>query len=225
MSGNHRTVAGSRRKPKKNTGLIALAGILVTSLVVVAIAAAIYVLGSSGDQSNTGNSNPTETGTGDSGAALKANNPKGGGPEMTLKSADGFGYSMIALDGKVGDGTAYVDYVLTNNSDQEAPLEEPGDLFITKSFVSEPARCMPQPGAEPTMCSVPNSTRVVGMVGGSKPPINRGGDKFMPARAAYKLRVTSDIAINPAATKRDLHLYVWDARFISDRRAHLVALP
>lgn len=224
MSGNHRTVAGSRRKPKKNTGLIALAGILVTSLVVVAIAAAVYVLGSSSDPSDAVNSSPTGTGTDDSGD-VTTNSPKGGGPQMTLKSADGFDYSMIALDGKVADGTAYIDYVLTNASDREALLEEPGDLFITKSLVSEPARCMPQVGADPTMCSVPNTTRIVSMIGTSKPPVTRDGDQFMPPRAAYRLRVTSDIAIDPSATRQNLHLYVWDVRFIGDRRAHLVALP
>jgi hypothetical protein len=224
MSGNHRTVAGSRRKPKKNTGLIALAGILVTCLVVVAIAAAVYVMGSTGNPSDAVNSSPTGTSTDDSGA-ITANSPKGGGPQMTLKSADGDEYTMIALDGKVTDGTAYIDYVLTNASDREVLLEEPGDLFITKSLVSEPAKCAPQAGADPTMCSVPNTTKVVSMIGTSKAPIDRNGDQFMPPRAAYRIRVMSDIAINPSATRQNLHLYVWDVRFIADRRAHLVALP
>jgi hypothetical protein len=224
MSGNHRTVAGSRRKPKKNTGLIALAGILVTSLVVVAIAAAVFVLGSSGDKSDAVSSRPTGNSPDDS-AEIQTNSPKGGGPAYLIKSTDGFEYSVIALEGGITDGKAYIDYVLTNASDKDALLEEPGDLFVTKSKVGNAARCMPQPGADTTMCSVPNTTSIVGMVGTSKPPVTVDGDKFMPAGAAYRMRVLSDIAISPSATRKDVHLYVWDARFISDRQAHLVMLP
>lgn len=224
MSGNHRTVAGSRRKPKKNTGLIALAGILVTSLIIVAIAAAVFVLGSSGDPSDAGNSKPTGTGPDDV-SGIRSNSPKGGGPPMTLTSSNGFEYTVVALGSRVADGTAYIDYALINDSHREALLEQPGDLFITRSLVSDLSRCMPQPGAEADMCSMPNTTRIVGMIGDSKPPVDHEGDKFMPAGAAYRLRITSDIAISPSATQENLHLYVWDARFINDRRAHLVALP
>src|SRR4051812_16172133 len=179
MSGNHRTVAGSRRKPKKNTGLIALAGIIVTSLVIVAIAAAVFVLGSTGDQSNAGSSRPTGTSS-DNAAGIRSNSPKGGGPPMTLTSTDGFQYSLVALDSGIADGTAYIDYALINDSNKEAPLEQPGDLFITRSKVSDLSKCMPQPGAEADICSVANTTKIIGMLGTSERPVTREGDKFMP---------------------------------------------
>ncbi|MEO5874065.1 MAG: hypothetical protein ABIS86_01100 [Streptosporangiaceae bacterium] len=223
MSGNHRNVAGSRRKPKKNTGLIALAGVLVTALVVVAIAAAMFVLGSSGDQSDALSSRPT--GTVPDEAEVKTNAPQGGGPPMTLTSTNGFKYSVSALDGQVADGKAYIDYVLTNVSGTEALLEEPGDLFVTKTKVTDQSKCMPQPGADANMCSVPNTTRIVAVVGASKPPVTREGDRYMPDGAAYKLRITTDNDVDASVTRKDLKLYVWDARFISDRYAHQVTFP
>jgi hypothetical protein len=47
----------------------------------------------------------------------------------------------------------------------------------------------------------------------------------MPAGASYLVRVATDLPVSTDLTQGEMNLYIWDARYISDRKAVLLAFP
>jgi hypothetical protein len=163
------------------------------------------------------------------------------GPALALRTPEGFRYTVAAAHGATNDqplpaghrppraGTtyAYIDYVLTNTHGDEVLLDFPGDLFVRRAQVPEAARarCMPQPGVPGDMCTLPNQSSVIGYLRGSKPPVEDSGDQYMPAGASYLVRVATTMPVVKGLRQSEMMLFVWDARYISDRRAVEVAFP
>lgn len=156
-------------------------------------------------------------------AATGLASPASGEP-MTLSDTEGNSYTIAAVDaGRDENGRAYAEYVIANTGDAQAPLETPGDLFVSKTK-SKATACMEQPGAPTTMCTPPNSTEVLGPLEGSPDIVSDGVDEYMPAHAEYLVRITTDDEVDELAAS-DLGLYVWDVRFIKDRKARLIPMP
>ena len=163
------------------------------------------------------------------------------GTELDVSTPDGFSYSLAAVKGGTAhrplastrtpppDGTTlgYVDYVLTNTGKAPALLDFPADLFVKRSRVPASVaknRCMPQPGAPSDMCTLPDHTDVINTLG-SAPPRSQDEDQYIPAGASYLVRVATDMPVSTGTTQHDLGLYVWDSRFVPDRRAVDVPFP
>jgi hypothetical protein len=162
------------------------------------------------------------------------------GTELNVSTPDGFSYSLTAVKGGTSDrplastrttpphGTTlgYIDYVITNTGTEPAFLDFPADLFVKRSLVPSPSadRCMPQPGAPPDMCTLPDHTDVVNTLGFA-PPRSEDEDQYIPAGASYLVRVATDMPVSTSASQRDLGLYVWNPRFTPDRRAIEVPFP
>jgi hypothetical protein len=164
------------------------------------------------------------------------------GTELDVSTPDGFSYSLAAVKGGTADrplastrtpppdGTTlgYVDYVLTNTGNAPALLDFPADLFVKRSRVPSSVlaknRCMPQPGAPSDMCTLPDHTDVVNTLGFAAPR-SEDEDQYIPAGASYLVRVATDMPVSTGTTQRDLGLYVWNSRFVPDRRAVKVSFP
>jgi hypothetical protein len=238
MQASHRS---HRRRRKHGAGRFGLAGAATGVVGVVLVALAIVLLRSTGN----GGANTRAPGTdgapaGTGGAAQRIRAPRTG-PALHLTTPDGFAYDVAAVRGgttdkplptdtappPAGKTYAYIDYVLTNTQAAEDLLDFPGDLFVRRALV--PAnirgRCMPQPGVPGDMCTLPNHSAVMGYIRGSKPPVDESGDQYMPPGAAYLVRVATTQPVDKDTAQRDLRLFVWDARYISDRRAVEVAFP
>jgi hypothetical protein len=229
MEGSHHS---HRRVKKRSAGKLGLAGAATGVVGVVLVALAIVLLRST----NSGDAN-TRAPDPDAGRVAP---PRTGAP-LHLTTPDGFTYDAAAARGGTNDRPlptdttpvpagrtyAYIDYVLTNTGDQEALLDFPGDLFVRRALVPADirARCMPQPGVRGDMCTLPNHSAVIGYLHGSEAPVEENGDQYMPARASYLVRVATTQPVEKSVGQRDLGLYVWDARYISDRRAVEVAFP
>jgi hypothetical protein len=84
---------------------------------------------------------------------------------------------------------------------------------------------MSQPGAPSDMCTLPNHSKVVGYLGGSRPPYQQDGDLLMPPGASYKIRITADLPVDQKITKSDLALFVWQPLYVPGRIARLIAFP
>ncbi|HEY7489228.1 MAG TPA: hypothetical protein VH912_32625 [Streptosporangiaceae bacterium] len=206
------------------------------------ISAAIVLLRSTG-----GGHSPSLQGPGEDGAPAVQGGLAGpvpapkAGPALRLTTPDGYSYTVRAVRGgtneqplpaghsplPAGQTYAYIDYLITNTGSDKALLDFPGDLFVQRRQVPAAARvrCMPQPGVQGDMCTLPNHSAVTGYLNGSKPPIEDSGDQYMPPGASYLVRVATTMPVERTATQNDLHLYIWDARYISDRRAVGVDFP
>ena len=117
--------------------------------------------------------------------------------------------------------------MITNTGTAPALLDFPADLFVRRSLVPASAlahRCMPQPGAPEDMCTLPDTTDVVNTLG-YPAPRTQYEDQYIPAGASYLVRVASTLPVSPGVAKDDLGLYVWNPRFVPNRRAVRVALP
>lgn len=68
------------------------------------------------------------------------------------------------------------------------------------------------------MCTLPNHSKVTARLNGSKPPFNDNGDTMMPAGASYLVRIAVDLPVKQSLSADDLKLFVWDARYTSDRK-------
>jgi len=75
------------------------------------------------------------------------------------------------------------------------------------------------------MCTLPNHSAVIGYLNGSVAPISQDGDQYMPPGASYLVRVATDLPVSTKLKQTDMNLYIWDARYISDRKAVLIAFP
>ena len=230
-----------RRAKKSNAGRIGFAGALVGALGIVAVAVIIIILRPGGNDAPS----PVHAGadqdvtSGSSGTAKTVAAPKTG-PTLSIANTDGYAYSIAAARGGTNnkplpgttpppDGTsyAYADYVLTNTGQKPALLDFPADLFVHRDRVGVVARtrCMPQAGTRADMCTLPNHSAVIGYLKGSRPPATQDGDQYMPAGASYLVRVATDLPVSTDLTQGEMNLYIWDARYISDRKAVLLAFP
>jgi hypothetical protein len=234
-SGSHR-----RRRKKSNAGRIGIAGALAGVLGIAAIAIIIVMLRSSSHHAPA----PVRAGIGQdapspSGEAKAVSTPKTGAT-LSIANTDGYAYGIGAARGGTnnsplpktsappnGSTYAYADYVLTNTGQRPALLDFPADLFVKKSLVSTEAqaRCMPQAGAPDDMCTLPNHSAVIGYLNGSGAPVSQDGDQYMPPGASYLVRVATDLPVSTELQQINMNLYIWDARYISDRKAVLVAFP
>src|SRR5262249_23501932 len=127
-----------------------------------------------------------------------------------------------------GGAFAYADYTFTNTGSTPALLDfTAADLFVKRTQVPDgsQARCMPQPGTPDDMCTLPNSATILGATNGSKAPTVQNGDQYMPPGSSYVIRVQTTLPVNPSTTQAELSVYVWQARFIANRKAVLAAFP
>ncbi|MDL4771418.1 MULTISPECIES: hypothetical protein [Thermomonosporaceae] len=235
MSNSHRS---HRRRKKHSAGRLGLAGALTGVLGIAAVAGGIMVVRHTSD--GGGSTPPSLTSqVGGTGGLSVAAAPKGG-PAQSFTTPEGYGYDLSAvktgtdarpLSGSTpppsGSSYAYADYVLTNNQRRPVLLDFPSDLFVPLSQVPGSARerCMPQPGIPEHMCTLPNHSEVTARLNGSKAPIEEDGEKLMPAGASYLVRIAADLPVKDGLDAADLKLYVWDARFTSDRKGVEIAFP
>lgn len=240
MSNSHRS---HRRRKKSNAGKLGLAGALTGVLGIGAVAVGFVLLQPGDDKPKdqpglTAEGGDT-SGQGGGGAAGTAKTPKTG-PTLSITTPEGYGYALGAASSGTDDkplprstppptGTtyAYVDYVLTNSQQRAVLLDFPADLFVPKEQVpeAERERCMPQPGVPDSMCTLPNHSAVTARLNGSKPPTIQDGDTLMPSGASYLVRVATDLPVNSGVGASDIKLYVWNARFTSDRKGIEITLP
>jgi hypothetical protein len=230
-----------RHRKKRSAGKLGLAGAATGVAGVMLVAVAIVLLRPA-DSGGAGTQGPGDEGApsvhGD--LAGPARTPRTGRP-LRLHTPEGFGYTVAAAHGATNDqplptghsplspGTtyAYVDYVLTNTQGQQVLLDFPGDLFVRRAEVPAAARrrCMPQPGVPGGMCTLPNHSAVIGYLDGSKPPVEDSGDRYMPPGASYLVRVATTMPVAKGIRQSGMRLFVWNARYISDRRAVEAPFP
>lgn len=237
MEGSHHS---HRHRKKRSAGKLSLAGAATGVLGVVLVAVAIVLLRSTGGGANAHAPDTDGAPAVDGGVVGRVATPRTGAP-LHLTTPDGFAYDAAAARGGTSDRPlrtdttpppagktyAYIDYVLTNTGSQEALLDFPGDLFVRRALVPANlrARCMPQAGARDDMCTLPNHSAVIGYLRGSEAPVDENGDQYMPPRASYLVRVATTQPVEKGVKQGDLRMYVWDARYIRDRRAVEVAFP
>jgi hypothetical protein len=230
-----------RRRKKHSAGKLGLAGAVTGVVGVVLVAFVIVLLRSAGSGGANTHVPDTEGAPAVNGGAVGRVAPPRTGASLHLTTPDGFSYDAAAARGGTSDRPlrtaaapppagktyAYIDYVLTNARAEAALLDFPGDLFVRRALVpaNVRARCMPQPGVSGDMCTLPNRSAVIGYLHGSKAPVEENGDQYMPPGASYLVRVATTQPVERGVGLRDLRMYVWDARYISDRRAVEVAFP
>lgn len=200
----------------------------------IAIAAVIAILHPDSKSSQAGSPASATT-------ATRGKKAPRTGPSLRVTTPEGYAYSLGAIKsgtdshplsdtspGPPGSTFAYADYVLTNVRSEPALLDFPADLFTRRSKVSSAygQRCMPQPGAESDMCTLPNHSKIIGYLDDSKPPTKTdGGDAYMPPGASYIIRVATDLPVQSSLKPEDMKLYVWNVRYRPDRKATEVAFP
>lgn len=225
-----------RRRRKGGAGRIGAAGAVAGILGIAAVTVLIVIF-------RHGGSTPvSQLDSAQPGSSLQQLATPKTGPVLSLATPDGFAYGVGAIKAgtttqpltkggtpaPAGGAFAYADYVFTNTGSAPALLDfTAADLFVKRSQVPDAAqaRCMPQPGTPDDMCTLPNSAAIIGAVNGSKPPTSQNGDQYMPPGAAYVIRVQTSFPVNPNTTQADLNVYVWQARFIANRKAVLAAFP
>lgn len=238
MEPSHRS---HRHRKKSSAGKLGLAG-AATGVVGVLLVAVAIVLLRAADSGDAGTKAPGQDGapSAQGGLAGPVRTPPTG-PPLRLRTPEGYAYSVAAVHGATNDQPfptghsplpanstyAYIDYVLTNASGEQVLLDFPGDLFVRRDQVPAAARnrCMPQPGVPGNTCTLPNHSAVIGYLNGSKEPVVESGDQYMPPGAAYLIRVATTMPVTKGLRQSDMNLYVWDARYISDRRAVGVPFP
>ncbi|TDD65307.1 hypothetical protein E1293_40445 [Actinomadura darangshiensis] len=226
-----------RRRKKSHAGRLGLAGALTGAVGIAAVAAGIVFLRPGGD--GGGSAQPTLASQGGAGQGSSVRAPKIG-PPVNFTTPEGYGYSLAAVMAGTnrqplgateappsGTTYAYADYILTNSQRRPVLLDYPADLFMPKSQVPADAkeRCMPQAGIPDDMCTLPNHSKITGRVGGSKAPVEENGSTMMPAGASYVVRIASDLPVKEGLSADDLRLYVWNARYTSDRKGIQLNLP
>ncbi|MGP4027727.1 hypothetical protein [Actinomadura sp. 3N407] len=239
MSNSYQPYRTNHRRKKRNAGRLGLAGALTGAVGIAAVATVIVVVRPGGDPGGEA-ARPTLAGQG-SAAPVKSSVPAPEtGPPVGFTTPEGYGYSLAAVkagtDGRPlgatepppsGTTYAYADYVLANSQRRPVLLDYPVDLFMPKAQVPASAqeRCMPQAGIPDDMCTLPNHSEITARVDGSKPPIDENGTMMIPAGASYVVRIASDLPVNDDVSAGDLQLYVWNARYTSDRKGIGLAFP
>lgn len=84
---------------------------------------------------------------------------------------------------------------------------------------------MPQAGIPDDMCTLPNHSKITARIDGSKPPVDDSGSMMMPGGASYVVRIASELPVDDGISADDLRLYVWNARYTSDRKGIQLAFP
>ncbi|MFS2295017.1 MAG: hypothetical protein FWJ90_20360 [Actinomadura sp.] len=239
MSYDRQPYRTHRRRRKARAGRLGLAGALTGAVGIAAVAAAIVVIrpgGGSGEEP----ARPSPAGQGGAVAKEPSVPAPRTGPPINFTTPEGYGYSLAAVKAGTGprplgptkappSGTtyAYADYVLTNNQRRPVLLDYPADLFMPKAQVpsSAQARCMPQVGIPDDMCTLPNNSRIRARVDGSEPPVDEDGTMMIPAGASYVVRIASELPVKEGVSADDLRLFVWNARYTSDRKGIELAFP
>jgi hypothetical protein len=240
MPASHRS---HRRKKAGNAARLGIAGGVTGVVGVVAVAGLIFAVRTHG--SHPGSDPGTMAAKTDAAAGTSNGRTLAQlklGPKLGLTTPDGYTYSIAAVEAGTGDkplsGTktpppdgatlAYIDYVLTNTGTQPALLDFPADLFVKRSVlpagVAATGRCMPQPGAPPDVCTLPDTTEVIDTLGFAAPR-SQEGDQFIPAGASYLVRVATDMGVDKGIQRADVGLYVWNPRFVANRQAVKVEFP
>ncbi|WP_026405548.1 hypothetical protein [Actinomadura rifamycini] len=237
-SNQPRSAGGRRRKPRRTgAGRLGLAGALTGAVGIAAIAAGIVVLRPGPDAGDAGAPPSRASGSGASPSLSSQPAPRTGAA-VPFTTPEGYGYSLAA----VGSGTdaeplgstqappsgttyAYADYVLTNTQRRPVMLDFPADLFMPEAEVPKDARerCMPQVGVPKDMCTLPNRSEIIARVDRAEPPFEEAGTRMIPAGASYVVRIASDLPVKDGVSADDLKLYVWSARYTSDRKG--IELP
>lgn len=224
-----------RRSRKRGAGKLGLAGALGGAIAMAAVTVGIVVF------RPPGGNDPQERTAAGNGApgGLPSTQAAATGSAMSFTTPEGYGYRLAAVKpgsdprpggarpAPEGETYAHADYVLTNSGQRPALLDYPADLFLPLDHVPDAARerCMPQPGIPEDMCTLPNSSRITARVNGARAPIREAGDTLLPAGASYMVRITTDVPVKDDLRPEDLKLYVWNARFTSDRKGVEVAFP
>ncbi|SFN13408.1 MULTISPECIES: hypothetical protein [Actinomadura] len=238
MSNSYQPHRSHRRRRKSHSGRLGLAGALTGAVGIAAVAGAIvYLRPGTGERESTEPALASQGGAGRQGTSVPA--PKAG-PPVNFTTPEGYGYSLAAVKAGTnrqplgateappsGTTYAYADYILTNNQRRPVLLDYPADLFMPKAQVPEDAqeRCMPQAGIAADMCTLPNHSKITGLIDGSKAPVDDNGTAMMPAGASYVVRIASDLPVKEGLSADDLQVYVWNARYTSDRKGIRLAFP
>ncbi|GAA2575911.1 hypothetical protein SMC26_12720 [Actinomadura fulvescens] len=232
MSNTHRS---HRRRKKSSAGKVGLAGALTGAVGIAAVAVGMLVLRPGSD----GEADAPPALSGQSGAPEATPAPKVG-PALSITTPEGYAYSLAAakagVDSKpLSDSTpapsgstyAYAEYVITNTQKRPVLLDFPADLFLPRAHVPKAARerCMPQVGVPDDMCTLPNHSKVTARLDDSQAPVQDGGDTLIPPGASYLVRVATDLVVDEDLDTTDIKLYVWNARYTSDRKGVELALP
>lgn len=228
-----------RRRKRSNAGRVGLLATLAGVLGIVAVAVGIVVLQSGGDDDPVGTPAASASES-TSPAGSGARSAPTTGPPLSLNTPEGYGYSVGAaksgLDDKplqrstappAGTTYAYAEYVLTNTQQRPVLLDFPVDLFVPRLDVPAAARqrCMPQAGVAAGMCTLPNHSQILARLNGSASLLVQDGDTLMPPGASYLVRIATDLPVTTQLDPGDIRLYVWDARFTSDRKGIELAFP
>ena len=222
-----------------------LAGLLSGIAAAALVAGAIVLLPRSNgvhapEPQSVGETTATGPGSG-SAAGAKGGMPRTGAP-VEVSTADGSRYRIAAVTagidaaGTAPQGaaaqaartpTAYIDYVLSNPSKRRVLLDYPGDVFLRRDAVAPEARgrCMWQAGVPETMCTPPTRSRVVRTLAGGRLQPGDGGDRYMPPRSSYLVRVTVDVPVTSGIKRSDLRLYIWKQLYMADRLAQEAPMP
>lgn len=219
--------SGSHQRQTTVRGAVIASAAAVT--VAVAAVGLFFLRGAIGSQSGDQPSTALPT----AGPAAVASE----GPPVKVTTAQGDAYSMAGVTGGGGAQTAtpapsgqtyaYADYVLTNTLSRPVLLDLPADLFVRRDLVADNLRprCMWQSGVPQDMCTLPDASKVIGYMNGSKPPDHHDGDDYMPPHAAYLVRIITQLPVADSVTRRDLGLYVWNALYVPDQQARPIAFP
>ncbi|MFI0444668.1 hypothetical protein [Actinomadura sp. 6N118] len=228
-----------RRRKKSSAGKVGLAGALTGAAGIAAVAAGILVIRpvlSPGDD-GAADRPPALSSQGNAPGATPA--PKVG-PALSITTPEGYAYSLAAaktgVDSKplsdstpapAGSTYAYAEYVITNTQKRPVLLDFPADIFLPRGEVPRAAqeRCMPQAGVPQHMCTLPNRSKVTARLNGSQAPIEDAGDTLIPVGASYLVRVATDLSVSESLDTQDIKLYVWNARYTSDRKGIELAFP
>lgn len=230
LSPRARAREAGRVRRRRNGGLLAALGVVVLAGLVTA--GVVLTSGPAGG----GGAVADEPGTHSDSAEL----PPAGTP-VEVGTADGFRYRLAAVatgfsrraqsasgvQRSSGRGYPYVDYLLTNPTGEKALLEYPGDIFVRRGLVdpSARARCEPQGGIPAALCTPPTTSAVVRRLAGGELVPGDGGDKYLPPRSTYLVRVTVRVPVDRRVTRRDIALYVWEQIFVGTEPAKRVPFP
>ncbi|WP_119730957.1 hypothetical protein [Thermomonospora amylolytica] len=162
------------------------------------------------------------------------------GRPLTVVTPEGDRYTMAAVRAGVGrapvsglpapppgKGYAFIDYVLTNPHRRPILLDFPPDLLLRRTAV--PAdfaeRCVFRIGAPEELCDLPNRSRVIARLRGSRGLVRIDADTYLAPRSSYLVRVVADAPVLDTLGPPDMALYVWQVRFTGDRIARRIPFP
>ncbi|MEU8804308.1 hypothetical protein [Spirillospora sp. NPDC048819] len=215
-----------KRRSAGRRGMLAGAGVLVLAGLVTI---GLVLTPGSGDEG--------EADAGKAGQSVENVELPPAGAPVEVGTADGFRYRVAAVTSGVNEKTEaappagtsfpYIDYLLTNPTQEEVLLNFPGDVFLKREFVTSAAqsRCEPQTGVPDDMCTPPTKSEVVRRLAGGELVPAAGGDKYLPPGSTYLVRITVQVPIQRDITGADMGLFVWRQLYMADKPAKQVPLP